>query len=631
MPEEDPPEPERQTYRVIFDANGGTADEAYRVVENGEPYGALPAANRDGYIFEGWYTALNDGSRITKSTIVQLTADQTLYAHWREDPNRYETVFRDVPRTAWFYDAVQWVYAQGITTGTGPDTFSPFDTVTRGQAVTFLWRAAGKPQTGYQNNPFVDVSRSDYYYDAVLWASSMGIVRGTSYDHFSPSDTCSVAHIITYLYRARGVGRDGWYEPAVAWAGDAGLVDRSIGAETYAKTPCTRANVAQYLYLSYGNQGETPQPAITPSVSLSRHSLTMTVGNAETLSASIVPTDAKVSWSSNNTAAVTVSSNWTVTATGSGTASVRASISVDGKTYSDTCTVTVSAPSIRLSQKSLSLTVGESSVLTAATVPVGQNVTWKSSNTNVAAVNNGQIKAVSAGTAEVTASITCGGKTHSDVCAVSVNPPVNTDWTTEKLPEIPGYRIEMKLQYRYRVKETTTSTNSLLAGWMLYDQKSDYSEWGEACQTTSQPTVSDTLRIVGTSQVYDYTVYTYYHWWGYGSKDGKLYNHPAVGFYQNYESFTTTDPLTCDGYSSYQSVPMYKKHIDGAHGEIWYLEKQEDVYHTVWEYQSRTLTTVYCYYRWGEWSAWQDASPADSMDSSLIETEVRTLYRYIPI
>ena len=383
------------------------------------------------------------------------------------------------------------------------------------------------------------------------------------------------------------------------------------------------------------SKAATPQSTVTPSVNLSKHSLALTVGNYEALSASVAPTDAKVSWSSSNTAVATVNGNGTVTAVGSGTASVTASISVDGKTYSDTCTVTVSAPGIRLSQKSLSLTVGESATLTATTVPAGQSVTWKSSDSNVAAVNNGQIKAMSAGTAEVTASITYSGKTYSDSCIVSVqsgsdNPPVNTDWTTEKLPEIPGYRIETKLQYRYRVKETTTSTNSSLAGWTLYDQRSDYSEWGETRQTTSQPTASDTLRIVGTSQEYDYTVYTYYHWWGYGSKDGKLYNHPAAGFYQNYESFTTTEPLTCSGYSSYQSVPLYKKHIDGAHGENWYLEKQEDVYHTVWEYQTRTLTTVYCYYRWGEWSAWQDTAVSNSANVDMIEVEMRTLYRYQP-
>lgn len=381
------------------------------------------------------------------------------------------------------------------------------------------------------------------------------------------------------------------------------------------------------------SKASTPQSAVTPSISLYDHSLTLTAGNTATLSATVVPADAKVSWSSSNSSVATVSGGGVVTAAGSGTTAITASILVNGKTYSDVCSVSVNAPSIRLSRESLSLETGESAVLAATTVPTAQSVTWNSSDPSVATVNNGRIKAMSVGTAEITASITCGGKTYSDSCTVSVqsgsdNPPVNTDWTTEKLPEIPGYRIETKLQYRYRVKETTTSTNSSLSGWTLYDQKTDYSDWGEVQQTSSQPTASDSLRIVGTSQVFDYTVYTYYHWWGYGSKDGKLYNHPAAGFYQNYESFTTTEPLACDGYSSYQSVPLYKRHVDGAHGENWYLEKQEDVYHTVWKYQTRTLTTVYSYYRWGEWSAWQDATITDSEKNDTIEVEVRTLYRY---
>jgi len=127
-------------------------------------------------------------------------------------------IFVDVAKDKYYYEPVMWAYENGITSGTGKNTFGPEDACTRGQVVTFLWRAAGCPEPKSSNNPFSDVKSDDYYYKAVLWAVEEGITAGTSANEFSPKATCSSAHIITFLYRAVDAGIDGWYKEAREWA-----------------------------------------------------------------------------------------------------------------------------------------------------------------------------------------------------------------------------------------------------------------------------------------------------------------------------------------------------------------------------------------------------------------------------
>ena len=109
--------------------------------------------------------------------------------------------FTDVRPGAYYYDAVLWAVKEGITTGTSKTTFSPSDTCTRAQAVTFLWRMEGQPEPDVTSAGFVDVRRSDYFADAVLWAVGKDITKGTDATHFSPKQTCSRAQIVTFLYR----------------------------------------------------------------------------------------------------------------------------------------------------------------------------------------------------------------------------------------------------------------------------------------------------------------------------------------------------------------------------------------------------------------------------------------------
>ena len=170
-----------------------------------------------------------------------------------ESESAGETPFTDVPGDCYYIDAVNWAYNNGVTTGTSATTFDPEGSCTRGQVVTFLYRAAGEPEPASLVNPFTDVKETDYFYKAVLWAVEQGITNGTGETTFSPGDTCSSAHIITFLYRAMGIGVNGWGDESKEWAMNAGLVDET-GLEISNQEDCPRCAVVYFLYESYGDE-----------------------------------------------------------------------------------------------------------------------------------------------------------------------------------------------------------------------------------------------------------------------------------------------------------------------------------------------------------------------------------------
>lgn len=102
-----------------------------------------------------------------------------------------------------FYNAILWASQNGIAAGTSTTTFSPNATCTRAQIVTFLWRYAKKP-LGYYTNPFTDVNKAEHaaYYDAILWAAGKGIATGNTPKTFNPYGTCTRGEAVTFLYRA---------------------------------------------------------------------------------------------------------------------------------------------------------------------------------------------------------------------------------------------------------------------------------------------------------------------------------------------------------------------------------------------------------------------------------------------
>lgn len=121
--------------------------------------------------------------------------------------------FHDVSRLDYFYDAVKWAAENGIASGTGRYNFSPDAVCTRAQTVTFLWRAAGSPLPRYRVCPFTDVNPRDYYYDAVLWAVEQGITTGLNATTFGPDVTVTRGQVATFLYRAASAAKPSTFNP----------------------------------------------------------------------------------------------------------------------------------------------------------------------------------------------------------------------------------------------------------------------------------------------------------------------------------------------------------------------------------------------------------------------------------
>ena len=167
-------------------------------------------------------------------------------------------VFVDVPADAYYADAVAWAVKNGITDGTSANTFSPDMNCTRGQMVTFLWRANGSPKAATAN-PFTDVSSGAYYYDAVLWAAEKGITNGTSATTFSPDMVLTRGQTVTFLWRANGspaasgssfgdVAPGAWYANAVAWAAAEDITQGTGGNNFSPNADCTRAQIVTFMH-----------------------------------------------------------------------------------------------------------------------------------------------------------------------------------------------------------------------------------------------------------------------------------------------------------------------------------------------------------------------------------------------
>lgn len=168
--------------------------------------------------------------------------------------------FVDVLPSSYYYDAVRWAVSNGITSGTSGITFSPNAACTRAQAVTFLWRAAGSPKPASNVNSFVDVPADAYYRDAVLWAVEQGITNGVSEGRFDPNATVTRGQTVAFLYRAAGrpsvsgssvfhdVDAGAYYEDAVTWAYQKDITGGTSSSQFSPDAACTRAQIVTFLY-----------------------------------------------------------------------------------------------------------------------------------------------------------------------------------------------------------------------------------------------------------------------------------------------------------------------------------------------------------------------------------------------
>lgn len=169
--------------------------------------------------------------------------------------------FTDVKADDYFAKPVFWAMDENITNGVSKNSFAPNAACTRGQIVTFLWRASGSPGKAVAEKPFDDIERGDYYYEAVLWALENGITTGLTETTFGPNETCTRAQVATFLWRVQGepspVGEDtsftdisekDYYFDAVRWAVENGITKGVADDRFDPNASCTRGQIVTFLY-----------------------------------------------------------------------------------------------------------------------------------------------------------------------------------------------------------------------------------------------------------------------------------------------------------------------------------------------------------------------------------------------
>ena len=215
------------------------------------------------------------------------------------DAGGFANPFVDV-RQDRFESAILWAYYNGITTGTTATTFSPENTCTRKQIVTFLWRYMGQPIASFNTNPFTDVPQ-DRFYNAITWAYKGNITTGTTATTFSPEAPCTRKQIVTFLWRAAGAPEPASYvnpfvdvkqdkfEKAILWAYYKGITTGTTDTTFSPEEPCTRKQIVTFLWRFAGQPQYGSQPPldvggmVLPQPQNLRNNITLTVGRSVAL------------------------------------------------------------------------------------------------------------------------------------------------------------------------------------------------------------------------------------------------------------------------------------------------------------------------------------------------------------
>lgn len=187
------------TYTLTFDTNGGTAI-AKVTKDKGTTINLSDyTTTREGYTFAGWYA---DEGLTDKVTSITLNANKTVYAKWTENvPVEPEPTipFTDVSEGDWFYDAVCYVYENGMMNGVSETSFAPNATTSRAMIVTILYRLEKEPAVS--GSSFTDVPSGQWYSNAVAWAAANGIVNGVTDTTFAPNSAITREQMAAILYR----------------------------------------------------------------------------------------------------------------------------------------------------------------------------------------------------------------------------------------------------------------------------------------------------------------------------------------------------------------------------------------------------------------------------------------------
>lgn len=213
------------------------------------------------------YDALTAEQKELVENYEELLAAEEAYAALMAEAAEEKPIevhFTDVAEESYYYDAVQWAVANGITAGVAEDTFGPEWTCSRGQLATFLWRMAGRPAPETKTVPYIDVAEDSYYYDAILWAMENDIAKGTDGISFSPEMTVTRAQAVTFLWRALGspapsgkesfgdVPETAYYHDAVLWAAENGITSGTGEGMFSPDASCQRGQIVTFLYRAFG-------------------------------------------------------------------------------------------------------------------------------------------------------------------------------------------------------------------------------------------------------------------------------------------------------------------------------------------------------------------------------------------
>ncbi len=213
----------------------------------------VPARNYTGTVYIDFTATSDDGSLLDGT--LEISVERGTW-----DVPTVPTRFYDVADNAYYADAVKWAVSNGITSGTSSTTFSPHQTCTVAQILSFLYRANGSPRvTG--SNPFTDVHTSDYYYEAALWAYQKGMVSGSALRPFAP---CTRASTMEFMWKAAGspavsgsrrfddVSVNASYARAVAWATEQKITSGTSSTTFSPNNICTRGQIVSFLYRAMG-------------------------------------------------------------------------------------------------------------------------------------------------------------------------------------------------------------------------------------------------------------------------------------------------------------------------------------------------------------------------------------------
>lgn len=253
----------RDYYQLRFDVNGGNAISALRRVENTTIDLNNYTPVREGYRFTGWYADAALSERITS---IRLTEDTTVYAGWQKIT---QLPFLDIDETDSYYDAVCYVYENGLIIGTSDTLYSPDMSITRGMIATILWRVEGKPAAGA--NPFPDVAAGSYYESAIAWAAANGVINGYEDGNYRPNEAISREELAAILYRYAlnkgyasaaaehaaltqadaGTVLD-WAVPAMQWACETGVLSARADGLLQPGAEASRAETAVAFYVLAG-------------------------------------------------------------------------------------------------------------------------------------------------------------------------------------------------------------------------------------------------------------------------------------------------------------------------------------------------------------------------------------------